>query len=199
MDFTVAKKSYHNEVDGGWVTKGQIFNVGQEHKPGLVTISPARAADTVRLRLHDEWREGAPVPRPSSTDPMVVRNEASQALMRSMSGGRSTKVNPPKKKVVEPPPKTPGQGQSPNPGPPRRVGGPARQEESPAPESLTPGGPTGEGQTSPSSSAADTASKGSTGKQRGTRRNKPGAKSAGSASTEAEKKPRGQMPSTDQT
>lgn len=183
MKHTQAAKSYNNPDAEGWVTRGTIFNVGQEHVAGLPVITQQRAKDCVNAGLHAIYQDGDPVLQPSANDPIAARAAARRNVAEDSR--RQTKVDPPPQKKQPDPAPAPAK-QDPNPTQPRRASAPRRSQTGPAVESLKAGGPTGATPISASSSPVVPAQRASTGRRRGM---KPGGKakapSDGSGSTTA--------------
>lgn len=224
MKFTQALKGYQNERAEGWVQRHQIFNVGQEHKPGLKTITESRARDLVNIGLHRWWGETEALEAPDPNDPVTTRAQAKADLeakaLPTAPAKTSTRAKmtaqPHKKKVaparqtkVDPPPQ---RKQPANPPAPAKVRDKGRQKKTKAqitesqPQTTSPdGGQTGAQPDSSSSSQEDQVAAQSTSKRRGIRRGEPAYKarqqrqSAGSQSTTPTDLSPGPTPSTEPT
>lgn len=199
MKMTQAVKSYNNPKTEGWVTKGTIFNVGREHRPGLPVITATRAKQCVDAKLHIEYREGDAVLKPDQGDPIVARQQAyaQRVAQQRQDNRRQTKVDPPPS--MKGPPQKPATRQEKNPPQPRRVNNATRQspETGQSTENSTNGGPTGATPDSQSSSQAAPAAKPSIGTRRGMRRgDQEAAKRAGLPSTRRTASSRKPTPST---
>lgn len=171
MKFVQAVKSYKGAVEG-WTTRGTIFNVGKEHKPGLRTVTEQRAKQMLQAGLAVEYVEGDAQMKPDANDPVVVKGAAlrqreQEAALAARSNARADSR---RRTKVDPPPSNKG-ASSKNPPTPRRAADVPRQSP-PAltSEKSTAGGPTGPAQDSSSSSPADPPANESTGRRRGLRR-----------------------------
>lgn len=172
MKFVQAVKSYKGAVEG-WTTRGTIFNVGKEHKPGLRTMTEQRAKQVLHAGLCIEYVEGDAQLKAAPNDPVVLKDDALRQRAREASmasraqqrqdSRRRTKVDPPPSNKTPPPAK--------NPPPPRRAADVPRPSQAAlTKEKSTAGGQTGAAQDSSSSSPADPPAAESTGKRRGIRR-----------------------------
>lgn len=215
MDFIVCNKTYRGDPEG-WTTKGTIMNVGTEHREGLKTVAANRAKELVQRGLCAEYLEGDPVPKPDKGDPIkekldrlnaqrdrIGRRRATSAVPQERQDTRrQTKVDPPAQDKGKTAPAPAGGKQNPRPPAPRRASAASSSTATPpappAPNTSPAGGPTGQAQSSASSSPVDPAAKKSTGQPRGMRRGTPehGARSASARSTKAGASTQRPTPST---
>lgn len=179
--------SFHNVAEG-WAHVGMIWNVGEEHTPGLRVIHEDRAIQLIKAKRAVEYSDGDTKLTPKANDPafLAARQRAINAATVAVDNFRQTKVMP-----------DPLNKQPSAPTRPRRVANPAAPatpskpgstpSASPPPKASTPGGKTGAKPSSSSSSPPVPAARKSTGQKRGLRRADPAfeAKRESSRSTKA--------------
>lgn len=176
--------SFHNVLEG-WAHTGMIWNVGEEHTPGLRVIHADRAQQLIKAGRAVEHNEGDVVLSPKANDPafLAARQRALNQATVAIDKTRQTKVMPP------PLTKQPAVPPRPQRVPVPAGGGPkaSTRSASRAPASSPAGGPTGAKAASASSSPVAKAASTSTGRPRGLRRADPAfeAKRASSRSTKA--------------